>query len=108
SGIAELWTTLGVDRTSVIDLSPTQNERFAWTLAGFAPLLAGLCVLFIVFELKTPGVGIWAIMAGGCAVLFFFCQFYLDLAASLEVVLVVLGIAAIVVELFILPTGGLL
>lgn len=108
SGIDELWTTLGVERASVIDLSPTPNERFAWTLAGFAPLLAGLCVLFIVFELKTPGVGIWAMLAGGCAVLFFFCQFYLDLAASLEVILVILGIAAIIVELFIFSTGGLL
>lgn len=108
SGIDELWTTLGVDRASIIDLSPTSNERFAWTLAGFAPLLAGLCVLFIVFELKTPGVGIWAILAGCCAVLFFFCQFYLDLAASLEVILIVLGIAAIIVELFIFPTAGLL
>ena len=39
------------------------TERLAWALSRFAPVLAGLAVLFLLFELKTPGVGLWAGLA---------------------------------------------
>ena len=54
---------LGVSADEVVDLSPRGSERAAWALSRFAPVLAGLAVLFLLFELKTPGVGLWAGLA---------------------------------------------
>jgi membrane-bound serine protease (ClpP class) len=78
----------------------------SWTLAEWAPLLAALAVIFLILEFKTPGVGIWATLAVTCGAAFFICQFYMELASYLEVVLVVAGLGLVVAELFILPTGG--
>jgi membrane-bound serine protease (ClpP class) len=105
-GLDDLYRQLGGDPATVVDLKPTGTEELSWTLAGWAPLLAGLAVLFVIMELKAPGVGLWASLAGVCGVLFFICQFYLELASFPEVILVLLGIAAVALELFLLPTGG--
>ncbi len=101
-----LYKELGGDSSSVINLSPTTTEELSWTLGGYASILAALAVLFIILELKTPGIGLWAGLAGVCGVLFFICQFYLELASYPEVIMVLFGVALLVVELFFLPTGG--
>ena len=106
--LAALYRELGGDQATVVDLAPTATEELSWTLGGYAPLLAALAVLFVIMELKTPGLGIWASLAGICGVLFFICQFYLELASYPEVILVLLGVAAVGLELFLIPTGGLL
>ncbi|MBA3686069.1 MAG: hypothetical protein H0W72_12640, partial [Planctomycetes bacterium] len=105
---AELYAKLGIDPARMLDLAPTSVERVSWSIAGFASVLASLAVFFIILELKSPGVGLWAVLAGICGAGFFICQYYQDLAGNLELVLVVLGAVAIAVELFALPTGGLL
>jgi membrane-bound serine protease (ClpP class) len=104
----DLYRTLGGSSASVVDLKPTSTEELSWTLNGFAPLLAALAVVFVILELKTPGVGLWASLAGICGLLFFICQFYLELASYPEVILVVLGLVALGLEIFLLPTGGFL
>jgi membrane-bound serine protease (ClpP class) len=104
----ELYRQLGGVPANVLNLAPSNTEEMAWTLGSFAPLLAALAVLFIIMELKTPGIGLWASLAGVCGILFFICQFYLELASYPEVILVVLGVGLIVLELFFLPTGGLI
>jgi len=101
-----LYRELGGDPATVLNLAPSRTEELSWTLGGYAPLLAALAVLFIIMELKTPGIGIWATLAGICGVLFFICQFYLELASFPEVILVLLGLVAVGLELFLIPTGG--
>jgi len=103
-----LWEKLGVDVAQVLDLKPTASEELSWTLAALAPLLASLAVLFVILEFKTPGVGIWLILAVICGMGFFVCQYYLDLANALELILVIIGVLIIIVDLFVLPTGGIL
>ncbi|MDA3962860.1 MAG: hypothetical protein PF961_18915 [Planctomycetota bacterium] len=99
---------LGIDSTKVIDLSPSATEELAWALGAWAPLLAAATVLFIVFELKTPGVGIWAILAGISGTAFLVCQYYLEMASHFEAVLLIIGAILIAVELFTMATSGLL
>lgn len=106
--LAGLYRELGGDPTTVLNLAPSGTEEFSWTLGGFAPLLAALAVMFVILELKSPGVGLWISLAGVCGVLFFICQFYLELASYPEVLLVTIGVVAIGLEIFLLPTGGLL
>lgn len=100
-----LYTLLGTTKTQVIDLSPTTSESVSWTLAGWAPLLAGLAVLFIVLEFKMPG-GLFISLAAVAGVAFFICQFYQDLASNVEVIIVLLGLVVVALDVFVLPTGG--
>lgn len=103
-----LYRELGGDPASILDLAPSSTEELSWQLSGYAPMLAALAVLFIIFELRAPGIGIWATLGGICGLLFFVCQFYLELASYPEVILVMLGLVAIGLELFLIPTGGML
>ena len=69
--------------------------------------MAAGAVLFLVLEFKAP-MGLWAVLAALCGIAFFVCQYYQDLANYIDVVLVVVGVACVVVELFVMHTGGLL
>ena len=68
----------------------------------------GLALVLLFFELNTPGVGIWALLASVFGSLFLFAQYYLDLVEHYEVALMVLGLALIATELLLLPMGGVL
>ncbi len=103
-----VYKRLGVAAAVVVDLSPTSTEKTAWMLEGFAPMLAALALLLVFLEFKMPMGGLWLGLAAVVGTAFFVCQFYLDLASSLEVVIIVVGLLLILIEVFALPTGGLL
>lgn len=102
------YKRIGVATADVIDLSPTSIERTAWSLSGFAPILAALALLLVFLEFKIPMGGLWLVLAAFVGAGFFVCQFYQDLASSLEVVIIVVGLILILVEVFAFPLGGLL
>ena len=104
--IEALYSTLGIDPETVTDLTPRGTETTAWFLSTFAPLLAGLAFLFILFELNTPGVGWWALIAGALGGTFLLAQYYLDFAENIEVLLLIAGIALIAVEFLTVAGGG--
>jgi membrane-bound serine protease (ClpP class) len=106
-GLDGVYARLGVAKANVVDLSPTSTEQWSWTLAGFAPLLAAAALAFLFLEFKSPGFGWWGGLAIACGVGFFVCQFALDLAGYIEVVLLLVGIALVIVEFLVLPTMGL-
>ena len=99
---------LGLSSDQVVDLSPRGTERTAWALARFAPVLAGLAVLFLLFELKTPGVGLWAGLAALLGATFLLAQYSLDLVENYEVVLIAIGLGLVAVDAFTMMGGGLL
>ena len=99
---------LGVSRDEVVDLSPRGSERAAWALSRFAPVLAGLAVLFLLFELKTPGVGLWAALAALLGAGFLLAQYSLDLMENFELLLIVIGLGLVAAEMFTMVGGGLL
>ena len=99
---------LGVTGDDVVDLSPRGTERVAWALSRFAPILAGLAVLFLLFELKTPGVGLWVALAALLGAGFLLAQYSLDLIENFELLLIVLGIGLVVADMFTMAGGGLL
>ena len=106
--LGELYRTLDVDPDAVTDLSPRGTERVAWSLARFGPILAGLALLFIMFELKTPGVGLWAGLGALLGGLFLMTHFALDLINNLELVLILIGAGLLFAELVTAVGGGLL
>ena len=99
---------LGVSPDTVVDLSPRGTERAAWALSRFAPALAGLAVLFLLFELKTPGVGLWAGLAALLGAGFLLAQYSLDLIENYELLLIIVGLGLVVVEMLTMAGGGLL
>ena len=105
--LANLYAQLGIDASAVEDMTPGTAEIAASWLAGIAPLLAGLAVLFVLFELKTPGVGVWAMLAAICAGLFLLSQYALNLAAHHEVALIVAGLVLLLADLLFGVAGGL-
>ncbi|GDY11880.1 hypothetical protein LBMAG53_07580 [Planctomycetota bacterium] len=107
ASLDDLYAKLGVTKESLVDLSRNTNESVAWYLSGWAPLLASLTILFIILELKS-GTGLFIILAACTGAAFLFCQFYLDMANAFDVVLMLIGLALVIVDLFVLPTGGLL
>jgi membrane-bound serine protease (ClpP class) len=108
SDLDAVWKAHGINPANVIDLTPTTNEELAWSLAPWAPVLLGLAVLFVFLELKVAGAGIFIILAAICGTLFVVTQFALDLMNNLELVLMIIGLAAIAVELFTMIGAGLL
>ena len=99
---------LGVSADEIVDLSPRGTERAAWALSRFAPMLAGLAVLFLLFELKTPGVGLWASLAALLGAGFLLAQYSLDLMENFELLLIVIGVGLVAAEMFTMVGGGLL
>lgn len=104
----EVYRVLGGDPAQVAKFEPSQNERVAETLGGWAPLLAGLAVLFLILEFKMPAGGLWLVGAAICGGAFLVTQYWLQLAGAPEIILIGLGLAAVVAEIFFLPTGGIL
>ncbi len=103
-----MYERLGISADAVVDLSPRGTERAAWALSRFAPALAGLAVLFLLFELKTPGVGLWAGLAALLGAGFLLAQYSLDLMENFELLLIVIGIGLVAAEMFTMAGGGLL
>ncbi|MFW5698595.1 MAG: NfeD family protein [Planctomycetota bacterium] len=103
-----LYARTDIDPSAVIALPMTVNERVARALGSWAPLLAGLAVLFVFFELKTAGVGLFAILAAICGGLFIICQYYAQMAGHIEIVLLVLGTGLLITEFLTAFGGGMI
>ena len=103
-----MYARLGIQPDETVDLTPRPSEVLAWALSRFAPILAGLAMLFIFFEIKTPGVGLWAGLAALSGAGFLVAQFSLDLVESYELVLIAVGLALVVAEVLTMAGGGLL
>lgn len=103
-----LYDRLGIDADEVVELLPTGGERLADVLSGWAPLLVGLMILFLLFELQTPGVGIWATLGLIAGAGFLMAQYTLEMIDYLEIILLVLGVLLLVIELLTGVGAGLL
>jgi len=56
--------------------------------------------------MQSPGIGIGGLIATVCFALFFWSQFLHGTAGWLEVILFVLGVAFLLVEVFVLPASA--
>jgi membrane-bound ClpP family serine protease len=77
-------------------------------LAPLASVFAGLALMFLLFELKTPGVGLWAGLSMICGFLFLLSQYYLDMINYIDIALIVLGLVLLITEFLTMAGGGLL
>ena len=64
-------------------------------------VIIGLIALYI--EFSAPGLGAGGLVAGLCAVLFFWSRFFSGTSGWLEVILFVAGLVFIAMEIFVIP-----
>ena len=87
---------------------PTTTDSAVYYLN--MPLITGLLVLVgliaFYFEMSAPGIGIGGLIAGLCALLFFWSKFLGGTAGWLEVILFLAGLIFIFTEVFIIPGFG--
>ncbi len=90
--------------------------RMDWKMRFFAllasPAVSSLLFLGLMvglyFEFSTPGFGVAGTLAVTCLFLIILSSFSLEIANWLELILLLVGMGVILVELFVLPTFGLL
>lgn len=92
------------------------SYRMDWKTRFFVflatPIVSSLLFLGLIvgayLEINSPGVGIPAAVAFTCLFLIIISSFSLEIANWLELILLLVGLIVILVELFVLPTFGLL
>ena len=98
----------GKANTAVVAHRETGAERVLRFLGS--PILQSILMLMMLgglyFELQTPGVGFAGLIALIGALLFFAPMYLLGLVEVWEIVLFIIGVALILVELFVLPGFG--
>ena len=76
-----------------------------WPLVTGLLVVVGLIALYV--ECSAPGIGIGGLIAGLCALLFFWSRFLGGTSGWLEVTLFVAGLIFLAVELFVIPGFGI-
>lgn len=104
----ELLHHLGLDNATIIETNPTLAEEVARFLTNpiVYSILLSIASLGLIVELYSPGFGIPGIMGLTALLLFFYGHIVAGLAGMEAIILLLLGIALIVAELFV--PGGIL
>ncbi|MAD33090.1 MAG: hypothetical protein CMJ88_04965 [Planctomycetes bacterium] len=102
-GFSQLAEVIAVSRDSVGELAVNWAEKMVAWLELLQPFLLAAGFLLLLIEVKTAGTGLPGLL--GCVFLGFalFYSYLVGLAEITEILVFFLGLAAIAVELFVLP-----
>ena len=106
-GVAETLETL-IEKhvqpgAQIVRVEPTGFEEIGRFIVSISPLLMAAAFLLGYIEFKTPGMGVFGILAAVCGLIFFFGHYIAGLSGYESLLLIVLGLALIAAEIFILP-----
>lgn len=109
SSVKELLAKEGLKSYNLEIYQPTLTDKIIGFLIN--PAVSGFLILLIIggiyFELQTPGIG-FALLVSVVAALLFFAPLYLEgLADNWEILLFIVGIALLVLEIFLIPGFGI-
>ena len=104
NSLEEVLKVEELDDFEVIRPEPTGFESFAWWVAAFSPLLIALGLGAAYLELKAPGFGVFGFVSLGIFAVFFFGNSVAGNLAGYELMAVfLLGVALVLLEIFVLP-----
>jgi membrane-bound serine protease (ClpP class) len=105
---AALLADLGLADREVVETSPSLAERLARVITGpvVASLLLTVGMLALVADLLSGGIGVGVVAGLGLLGLFFWGHMLAGLTGWEDIALVVLGLALIAVEVFVIPGFG--
>jgi membrane-bound serine protease (ClpP class) len=99
----ELLDRIGLKSATVVKIEPTGVETLADWINAIAPILLALGALGIYLEFKLQSFGLIGVAAVACLLLFFFGQYIAGLSGYEYALLFLVGVALLVVEVFVLP-----
>ena len=97
---------LSLAKRNVVEMQITSAEKIARLIAAAAPVLMIIGFLGIYIEIKTPGFGLPGILGATCLALFFWGHHIAGLAGMEDLLIFAVGIALILVEIFLIPGFG--
>ncbi len=108
NSLAETMSYHGYHGMGVKRITPTWSEAlFRWLTS---PMISGLLLMLgvggLYIEIRTPGVGLPGIIGAVCLAIFFGSYLVIGLADWVDILLVVVGIALIAAEVFLIPGFG--
>jgi|GEM_PF-253662 len=102
-GYGQLAEVLQVDAAAMGELSVNWAEKMAAWLELLQPFLLAAGFLLLLIEVKTPGTGLPGVLGCVFLALALFYSYLVGLAEITEILVFFLGIAAVAVEIFVLP-----
>ena len=93
---------MGAD-AKIVRVEPTGFESVGRFIVSLSPLLLGAAFLFGYLEFKTPGFGIFGILAATCGLIFFFGHYIAGLSGYENLILIALGLGLIALEFLLFP-----
>ena len=87
----------------IVRVEPTGFEEIGRFIVSISPLLLAAAFLFGYIEFKTPGLGVFGVLAAACGLVFFFGHYIAGLSGYENLLLLALGVGLIAAELFIFP-----
>ena len=87
----------------VVRVEPTGFEAIGRLIVSLSPLLLGAAFLLGYLEFKTPGFGVFGVLAAVCGLVFFFGHYIAGLSGYENLLLIGLGLGLIVVEFLLFP-----
>ncbi len=104
--LPEVLQQLSLARHPIVEMQITAAEKLARLVAAAAPILMIIGFLGIYIEIKTPGFGLPGILGAACLALFFWGHHIAGLAGMEDLILFVVGLALVLVEIFLIPGFG--
>jgi membrane-bound serine protease (ClpP class) len=104
--LSELLAREKLDAVETEEIRLTGFEQVARFLTAISPILILLGLLGIYVEMNTPGFGFPGIGAILCFVLVFFGSYLAGLAGWEHLLLLLLGVALLAIEIFLIPGFG--
>ncbi|NCY21371.1 serine protease [bacterium] len=87
----------------IVRVEPTGFESAGRFIVSLSPLLLGAAFLFGYLEFKTPGFGIFGVLAAVCGLIFFFGHYIAGLSGYENLILIGLGVGLIALEFLLFP-----
>ena len=99
---------VGVSKDDVRIFKRTTTDAVVYYLntTFITALLVIIGLISLYLELTSPGIGVGGLMAGLCAVLFFWSRFLGGTSGWLEVILFAAGLTFVAMEIFVIPGFG--
>lgn len=110
NGREEIWKDHGLAGVVEEHVLASWSEKLVGFITSdvIAMILLVVGVVGLWIEFKTPGFGVPGVVGTAALLLYFFGHSLAGLAQATDIVLFVVGVALVLVEILLLPTGGIL
>jgi membrane-bound serine protease (ClpP class) len=105
--VEEMLKAMEIEHYEIVRIHESWSETMVRFITKISPILMMIGLGALYTEIKSPGFGVPGILGIICLGLVFFSQHLVGLANYTEFLMIVLGIALLMIELFVLPGFGI-